>query len=45
MKTELHVVYEVWIWSRKSERHEAFEGLSIEFLSVICTFENFSVCI
>ena len=33
------------IGSRKSENHKTFEGLSIEFLSVICHFENNSVSI
>ena len=33
------------IGSKKSENHKTFEGLSIEFISVICHFENISVYI
>ena len=46
MKTKFEVVIEeVWIQSRKFENYKTFEGLSIEFLSIVCHFGNFSVYI
>ena len=33
------------VWSKKSENRKTFEGLSIEFLSIICHFKNFSLYI
>ena len=43
MKTKFIVVEEVWTESRKSENRKSSEGLRIEFLSVVCHFENLSV--
>ena len=43
METKFNVVQKVWIWRGKFENGKTFEGLRIEFLSIIFHFKNFSV--